>query len=196
MQTFKIEKNDTQCVVTWRHFDLTVILLFIIFAGLTVIAAFFVYGVFVRHAFGAIPIALLFWGLWLFLLALIFDNLYGETTFVLDENGLDIIYTCLLFQNEKRIALDEIVCFEKEMSYHHKDRRKRRPTYLLRVACREDNIRKSFRLHTRKSKSFGLPSKEKFLSLPTFGKELEEEIDDLCEQLNAFLETLKQSCER
>ena len=179
MQTFKIEKTDSQCVVTWRHY--TRLGVFVMFSGLAFMAIPLV--TLTPHALHALIVfcaALSIWIFWLLSFAFVVHMLFGETQFVLDEDGLNAIYTCLTFESEKRFALTEIRRFEKDIRW-----RKNRDTCLLRVSFHEesDNSMKSFRLHTNgsKSKSFCLPVKGG----------IEDELDVLCEQLNAFLETLK-----
>jgi len=178
MQTFKIEKTETQCVVTWRHYTHGVFVVFFVLAVLTVPMVIFTLQI--PHALVAFFVALPLWIMWFILFTSTIHTLFGQTQFVLDEEGLNTIYTCLKFKSEKRFALAEIRRFEKEAH-----RSKNRDSHSLRVVHQEDNdnTMKSFRLHTNggESKSFVLPVKDG----------IENELDTLCDQLNIFLGTLK-----
>jgi hypothetical protein len=173
MQTFKIEKTDSQCVVTWNHFS------YIAFAA---IGGFLIFGVvfsegratYVQEevAAGKFPVivgiiaAVLVWGFELFIFMIFIHVLFGKTKFVLNEDGLDATYTCLLVNRKKWFDLDEIHSFEKKIHFHPKNQ----SYFSLRVACQDDNASQTFCLATR---------------ITT--EALEKEIGDLCKQLNAFL---------
>ena len=159
MQTFKIEKTDSQCVVSWRYytFDACVLAGFMVFAGIFVSIVMLVL---VTPILVALPLG----GLWSLLSFVVMcHTLFGNTKIVIDESGLVSAYTCLILKREKRIDLAKIRCFEKI------DRRlKSRLSYSLRAACQGGDI------------DFSLPTKD-----------FEKELDDLCNQLNVFLGTLK-----
>jgi hypothetical protein len=111
------------------------------------------------------------WGLTLFFIALAVHTRSGKIKNVLDADGFTSTYTNHIRKREKRFDLADIRLFEKQIRYSHGKLSSGQYTYLLRVVC----------LNDRSSESFGLPSKEY----------LEEELDDLCDQLNIFLGTLK-----
>jgi len=153
MRTFKIEKTDSQCVVTWRHYNSDTFFGFIFLAVL---------------AFGIAWLAQLpLWGLVILLLALAVHIWSGKTKIVLGTGGFHSTYTNLIRKHVQRFDLADIRQFEKQMVSFRTD------TYFLRVDWQGGKA------------NFHLPTK----TLP-------EELDKLCEQLNAFLETLKQSRER
>ena len=171
MQTFKIEKTKTQCVVTWRQYSHAFLILLIPFAYLTIPCVIFVYQIFVQRAFFVIVLAIPMWIIGLLSFTLITHMLFGKMEFVLNDDGLDTTYTCLTIKWKKWFNLVELHCFEKKF----RDRRTVGSSYSLRVVCQDDKT----------SQSFSLPPK--YLSR----KKEVKEIDNLCEQLNAFLETLK-----
>ena len=158
MQAFKIEKTDSQCVVTWRYYNREVFVGFIILAGLTIGMTFLF----------SLPL----WGLALFFIALIVHTWSGKTTIVLDAEGLHSTYTNLIrSKHDKRMDLTDIRRFEKQIRYNHGKLSSTQYTYLLRAVCQND----------RSSKSFGALATE----------DLAKELDDVCDQLNIFLGTLK-----
>jgi hypothetical protein len=120
-----------------------------------------------------ILLALICWGGWFYAFGKVLNVFFGKTEFVLDGNGLESTWTCLSIRQKKKIALCEIRCFDKYGVYGKtvmigKAARWHR---LLYVVCNDRRV------------SFLTPAG--FLTVS--GKEL----DDLCDQLNAFLETLK-----
>jgi hypothetical protein len=183
MRNFTIEKTDSQCIVTWYFYSLVVVVLFILLAGLTVGSVFFTHVMFVQQQFQAIPFVLAFWGFWFLIFVATDHYLFGKTMFVLNEEGLNTKYTCLMFKSEKRFALAGIRFFVTEIRRHTSRRGNVSYSYLLQVVQathEDDNAMKSFRLHTSKNKSFSLP--------PNVG---ENEVNDLCNQLNVCLKALK-----
>jgi len=168
--TFEIEQTDSQWSRTRRHFvirDSPVLILLVFFS---VISAFMVYAV-VRQPdnLDVLGGALIAWGFWLIHFLMSAHLLFGKTKIVLDMSGLASLYTCLMFVYVKRrVELVNIRCFEKKICYDQQGQ----PYYMLRAAC-QDN--KTF---------FDILSKES-----------ENELDDLCKQLNTFLNKLKQSAE-
>jgi hypothetical protein len=157
MPTFQIDKTETQCVVTWRHYHTAVFVWFIVLAGLAIGGAFL----------AGLPL----WGLAFFLIALIIHTLFGKTKIVINADGFHSMYTNPMKRRDKRIELAEIRRFEKQMRSSTGKLSSSQYTYLLRVVSQNE----------RSSKSFGFPSTDT----------LEEEIDELCAQLNIFLGTLK-----
>ena len=170
MQTFKIEKNETQCVVTWRHFHITALFGLIVLAGVTVAGVFILHTGLIQREIIVILFSLPVWGLWLFMFVAIVHTLFGKTTFVLNKNGLDTVFACLVFEREKQFDLADIFHFEK----HFVRYTGRQPVYAIRVVFQNDQTSKHFLVPI-------VPVKD---------------LDDLCNQLNAFLETLKQRGER
>jgi len=123
-----------------------------------------------------ILLALICWGGWFLALGKIVNAFFGNTRFVLDKNGLETTWTCLSFKQEKRISIGKICrfdCHRKVMGLHGKAARWHRWLY---VVC--DN------------------NKVSFLTPAGFLTQSSKELDDLCNQLNAFLKTLKQTGER
>ena len=165
MQTFKIEKNDTQCVVTWRHIVSGYSFLLICLVLWMVACVLLVNEVFVKQKFIMLVLALPAWGGWIVCFKLVVDMLFGKTKFVLDGTGLQSTWTCLFFKHEKRIDFADLHRFEKIVNQEEAEDSGQR-LYYFRVVGRENNI-------------------NYFISWD------EKELDDLCEQLNAFLETLK-----
>ena len=164
MQTFKIEKTDSQCVVTWRHFS-AVFPLFSLFIGLGILCAFVIRFVCVPLELPDILFALLSCGLLLLPFLVVSINiLFGKTKLVLGENGLTSTFTSPILKHEKRIDLIEIRCFEKIVCYAGGIL----VSCSFHAVCQSRNVR------------FNLPSKD-----------CTKELDDLCNQLNVFLETLK-----
>ena len=121
--------------------------------------------IFIQHEYVVILSALAILAFWLFTFAMTVHLLFGKTKFVLGIDGLYTKYTCLVFQREKLFALADICCFDPGI------RRNQKGIYSLRVVC----------LKSKSCKNYSLPPHAV----------LEEEADDMCEQLNAFLETLK-----
>jgi len=173
MQTFKIEKNDTQCVVSWRYSGGCSILFCIVWlAGWTVGCVMLAQSApfFVKQSPIVFPLfASIFYLLWFAGLALLLNTLFGKTRIVLDETGLESTWTFLFIKRKRGVELENIRWFERF------DVESREPGYSVtsqfRAVCQKKN-----------SNYYGLPASE-------------EEVDALCEQLNAFLETLKQSGE-
>ena len=165
MRIFKIEKTDTQYIVTWRHFS--VISFNIIM--LLMVGAFFCFVAIVDALAGnlvAVLCLLLVLVCGKFVLGYIAKNYFGTTTLVLDENGLKSIWTWLSFKREKRIALDEIRCFDMQ-AYCGKPTRWHRRLYVI---CNGKNIG--------------------FLTTAGFNTGAAGELDALCDQLNVFLDEL------
>jgi hypothetical protein len=160
MQTFQIEKTDSQCVVTRQHFSGGIIIVFIVLAALTVGNVFMLYLFLVQQKLYALFVIPALGGLWLFMLLLILDSLYGNTLIVLGENGLETTYTCLRYKSQKRIELTKLCRFEKQVTRH-----KNNISYYLRIVSQK---------HTD---DIILTSKQ--------------EMNNLCDQLNIFLGTLK-----
>ena len=135
-------------------------------------AIFGLFVVFAGLAIGGAFLAQLpIWGLVFFFIAFIIHTLFGKTKIVLNADGFHSAYTSPLKRREKQIELAEIRRFEKQIRYSHGKLSSSQYTYFLRIVCQED----------RASKSFNFPSSDT----------LEEELDELCDQLNIFLGTLK-----
>ena len=164
--SYEIEQTDSQWSATRQHFvirDSPVLILFVCFS---ILGTFMVYAVATQPGnLDVLGGALIAWGLWLFSFLMSAHLLFGKTKIVFDVTGCVSMYTCLAFVYVKRrICLVEICCFTKEIRYDQQGL----PYYLLRVGDQDGKT------------SFDILSKES-----------EEELDNLCEQLNAFLETLK-----
>ena len=136
MRTFKIEKTDTQCVVTWRYYSDAVFVWFLLLAALTVWLAWIT----------QLPL----WGLAILFLTLAVHTWSGKTKLTLDAEGLLSTYTNLIRKREKRFALTDIRRFEKQVRYSTGKLSSSQYTYLLRMVCQND----------RASQSFGIPQKE------------------------------------
>jgi len=150
MRTFNIEKNETQCVVTWRHYNSDVFVGFFILAVLAFGIAWFT----------QLPL----WGLTILFLVLAVHIWSGKTKIVLGTDGFHSTYTNLIRKREQWFDLADIRHFEKRMVSFRTD------TYSLRVDWEGGKA------------TFHLPPKV-----------LPSDLDDLCEQLNDFLEMLKAS---
>ena len=132
MQTFKIEQTDSQCVVTWRNFNVgAVYILFFFLSCWTGLCLLSVTAVFVEDIlliFFALPCC----GLWIVIFAKFVSELFGKRKLVLDETGVKSTYNCLFIKDEKWIDLDDICRFKvlgkvKWLSQ-------------IRVVCRENDI--------------------------------------------------------
>jgi len=98
MQTFTIEKDDLQCIVTWRYYNSAV------FTGLIILALLTI-GL-------ALHIQFPLWGLAFFFLALAGHTWSGKTKLLLDAEGLTSTYTNLirnLEQTDTENAIDEML---------------------------------------------------------------------------------------
>jgi len=162
MQTFKIEKNDTQCVVTLRYFYYTDIIGFVLLVCLLYPGVAVLYHLVVVQRDDVIFAALFVWGIWLIFFVLFLHSLFGKTRLVLARDGLETMWTFLFIKQEKWYELADICRFEA-ISYQ---RWKGGITYTVRVVLQENDV-----------------------SFNTFASG--SEVADLCEHLNAFLETLK-----
>ncbi|MCL2709524.1 MAG: hypothetical protein FWE95_01475 [Planctomycetaceae bacterium] len=162
MQTFNIEKTDSQWEVTWRYFSLDVIVSLAFFAFWTGMLGLMTCMVLVHQRFEFLLFLLPFWAVVFGLFAWVANILFGKTRFVLDKDGLETEWTCLSIRRERRFDLADIRRFETKVRHGNKGRR----TYSLQIVLRLDNA------------NFSAPTGES-----TF--------DDLCKQLNDFLHTLK-----
>ena len=135
MQSFTIEQTDSQCVVTWRYFCVSVFPLFFFFVAWTALLGFMTCIAFAHQQFDVLLFLLPFWAVSLGLFAVIAHMLFGKTRFVLDANGIETIYTCLRFRREKHIGIAEIRRFEK--SVHRGNKRR---THKFRVICQNKNV--------------------------------------------------------
>jgi len=165
MQTFKIEQTETQFVVTWRHFSKYAFRVWLV--GLTSWLVIFISLVLVTFGENASFIFLLTSPIWLMLLLAFpwfVHVLYGKTRLVLDSGGLETIYTCLCLERKKRIDLAAIHRFEKPALPNSVD--------MWLCVLRLIGIKKNVNI--------------------TFPSELAQELDALCNQLNAFLAILKE----
>jgi len=131
MQTFKIEKTDSQCVVTYCHFSYVALVIFS--ASLLFLLACLGGAIF--HD----------WQLWLMFLVSLFPTAIFFAVFmglwcwkarlVLDETGLELLRTCFSIEDKKRFSLAEIRLFKLEI-YHGT---RGRQTYRLRVVGQRNN---------------------------------------------------------
>ena len=164
MQTFKIEKTDIQCVVTWRYFTICGLLFMFVWLAIWTVCCVAMIEIVSEHDIGILLIALFFWFFWMLAVATLINMLFGKTRLVLDETGLASLWTCLFFKRKKRIDLTDINRFEGIDEGGD-------CWYRFRVVCREKNA--------------------VYSCVPSISSE--KEIENLCNQLNALLETLKQS---
>jgi len=166
MQTFKIEKTDTQCVVTWYYFSGCILLFMLVWlGGWTVGCGLLTHLVVVEQELWALLFALPFWFFWFGGFAMLANTLFGKMRFVLDETGFESTWTCLFVKRTKRIDLASIHWFER----FETDTEGGEVTGQLRVVCQ-----------TKNAEYYCLPKNVK-------------DIEALCEQLNAFLQTLHRS---
>ena len=170
MQTFKIEKTETQCVVTWQFYTHAVFVLLPFLACLTFPCVVVIYHVFtkqvpVQQFWNGLTILLFFGTFWFVFFVFVANIFFGKTRLVLDKTGLETLWTCLFFKRKKRIALTELRRFEKVIRKGKNGNR----WYLLRVIG-------------NKKFHFMTPSKSN-----------EYELDELCVRLNVCLKAL-QAC--
>jgi len=162
MQTFNVEKTDSQCVVTWRHFSLDVIVLLAFFAFWTGMLGFMTCMVLAHQRFEILLFLLPFWAVAFGLFAWVANMLFGKTRFVLDKDGLETTWTCLSIRRERQFDLADIRRFETKVRHGNKGRR----FYSLQIVLQSGNA------------NFSAPA-------------VESTFDDLCKQLNDFLHALK-----
>jgi len=161
MKTFKIEQDKTQCIVTWRHLNFIVVILLLFFVGWTAGCATLVYALLVKQELFVFLFALPFWAFWCGLFAWVAHILFGKTRFVLDEDGLETVYTCLFIKLENWFDLDDIRRFETKVFESRKGNR----SYSLRIVLQGSDT------------SYSMPAGE-------------DALNRLCKQLNAFLDHL------
>lgn len=137
-------------------------------AGMPVGGALLTHLAFVERDLIVFLLVLPVWGFWLLIFALIVHMLFGKTKFFLSEDGLNTMYTCLTIKRERRFDLADVCCFAKYISDKPGKYNSGQSHHFLRVVCQSGNV------------DFWLPTKK-----------LEDELDDVCDQLNNFLETLK-----
>ena len=167
MQTFNIEKSDSQCIVTWRYvgqWRLLFLVALVLIAWAVLSVVFISEQRFVEFAItssGALPFA-----------AILFALRYWTVRLVLDETGLELHWKFFSIERKRRFSLDEIRLFQLEIyqasSYGRgRHRRQTDPSNRLRVVCQEDD-----------NADFYTPASAR-------------EVNDLCDQLNDFLSRLK-----
>jgi hypothetical protein len=122
MRNFNIEKTDSQCIVTWRYFDIaSFIACLFLLVVFTVTVMVMLRETALNHNnedfFLAAIFSLVFCGFWLFFFVSILHMLFSELRLVLDEAGLEAEWTCLFIKSKKQINLADIHLFEKEVSY-------------------------------------------------------------------------------
>ena len=175
MKTFKIEKNETQCVVTWWYFSGAAVVLCGFLAYVTFFCVMITRELFVTQEGFWFIFAPLLWGVWCFLFAKAADEPFGKTRLVLHKGGLEIRWTWLFIRRKKRCNLADIRCFRKRT-----DR-----AYMTHAGFPLHGfISHSLRIvHQKGEISFRVPSSK-------------EELTKLCNRLNAFLNKLKQRRDR
>ena len=175
MQTFNVEKTDSQCVVTWWYFSGDAVFLFGFLAFLTVWCVAITRELFIKQEIWLFIFALLFCGVWCVVFTFAANAPFGKTRLVLHKNGLEIRWTWFFIKRKKRYELANIRCFRTQVHQPNVGIPRWAPrgeiTYSLRIIRQVGDI------------SFKVPSRK-------------EELKKLCKQLNAFLETLKQSRNR
>ena len=165
MRVFKIEKTDTQYIVTWRNFSVVSFnFIMVLMAGTLPCLAAIVGAL--AGDLRAVLCLLVVLVCGKFVLGYIAKNYFGATTLVLDENGLESTWTWLSFKREKRIALDEIRRFDKQGRSGKATRWHR----WLYVICNGKNVG--------------------FNTTAGFNAKSAGELDVLCNQLNDFLDEL------
>ena len=109
-------------------------------------------------------LALAFCVLWFVGLGALLHVMFGETQFILNGNGLETIYTCFFIKRVKRFELADIRQFESCADFEGDD--PKRPPFLRVV------LQRTFASYCASAN--------------------EGELADVCKQLNAFLEMLKE----
>ena len=132
MQTFKIEKNETQCVVTWRYFSVFVLAVFT-FAFCVALAflwgaLFFDWKLIVMFIAG-----LLFSAIWLIAFLVMW---FWKVRLVLDETGLELRQTFFSIEYKRQISLADIRLFER---YIPRSSKGGQSSDKLRVVCGGNN---------------------------------------------------------
>ena len=118
-----------------------------------------------REGLFVLLVALPFWTFWFVGLAVIINMLFGKTLFILDENGLDKVWTCLSFKRVKHFDLADIRRFETKAN---KD---------------WENGKTNF--------SFQVVLQAGYTDFYIYFDAEKEDLNNLCRQLNGFLKTLK-----
>ena len=167
MQTFKIEKNDTQCVVTVRYFHVSIVFFLLLWLTFwTPCCVGIAHVVYDDQRLVPFLFAVFFYGCWFLGFTSLVNVLFGNTRIVLNETGLESIWTCLFFKRKKRIDLTDIHRFEKIVDTGEGTGSWNR-SYQFRVVCQGKNAT--------------------YYCFPSY----EKEVEALCNHLNVFLETLK-----
>ena len=139
MQAFTIEQTDLQCVVTWRYYSKIVVYAIICclvtfpIGNLLFVAVHEMFG---EHKLFLFLLLLPFWIFWFVGLVIVAHILFGKTRLVLGEDGLKTTYTCLWFERNEQIELDEIRLF---VSLFQR-RSFRLTTGCLRVVCQNREV--------------------------------------------------------
>jgi hypothetical protein len=167
MQVFKIEKNGSKCIVTWRHFSIIVYkwLVCIVIWPLICIVALNNVLVGENFAIDLLGFVIVMGG-WLWGFALVVNGFFGETRLILDENGVEIFWSCRFQLSEKWIDLSEIRWFEKVGNSSKAGRWHSR----LRVVCNESSVN--------------------YIAPAGFLTPASKELDNVCDQLNTHLAML------
>ena len=175
MQTFQVEKTESSYIVTWRHFSATMISC--VFIIVVLFPLCFLGTVNLFHGKNvSLFILAVFWGIWLWSFGWLLNILFGKTRFVLDCDGLKAIWTCFLIKQKKQIDINDIHCFKREdyPRNHGKSVRKQGNwATRIRVACQDDYF------------------VDYVVPIGITNVRARKELDNICVQLNAFVENLK-----
>ena len=171
-RTFQVEESDSSYIVTWRHFSATI--LFAIFA-LVILSPVCFLGMFVGKIEATTLFILIFvWWLWFRIFGSLLNALFGKTRFVLDSEGLTATWTCLLFKQNIRIDINDIDYFKREdypRRWKH-ERKQRNWVTRIRVVCNKGYF-------------------DYVVPISIVNVSAQKELDDICVQLNAFIEHFK-----
>lgn len=163
MQTFHVEKTDSQYIVSWGYFTYGIIFGFLVLIGLAFSCLWLLHLAFVQQIFAVGLLAITLCGVWFLMLVGVLNTLFGSIKIILDEEGLETRYSCLWINRKKRIDLAEIRRFEAHALRHNRGQ-----VHRLRIVRQKNHDE---------------------LSLPP--KYVKKELEGLCNQLNVLLGVFK-----
>jgi hypothetical protein len=175
MQTFQVEETDLSYTVTWRLFSAT-------FLSYVFIIAFLSYFCFLgttnllNGKDVSTGLLMVFWGLWLYCFGGLLNTLFGKTKFVLDSDVLKVTWTCLFLKQKMRIGTSTISGFKRENYPRNQGKAARTSANWatrIRVVCNNNDYF-----------DYDIP-------ISIMNISAQKEFDEICDQLNAFLENLK-----
>jgi hypothetical protein len=174
VQTFQIEETDSSYSVTWRHFSATVISYIFIVALLSLFCFLGTAKLVNKMEPNMLCFMIAIWTLWICYFGGLLNTLFGKTKFVLDNEGLEATWTCLLYKQKTRIDINNIDHFKRE-DYPRKRKHERKAgnwATRIRVVCNKGYF-------------------DYVVPISIINAIAQKEFDDMCDQLNVCLISLK-----